>query len=137
MTISRVSYFLSRVKVILTCFIVYAVGGYLFNFFEPSFSIVAACMPVLRKIFKDALQWKKDSPGSNWVPNRRKKGAALSVLPMTESKEDLAAESKSNSDKTDKTDTTLATSTGTVIPTAKSLCPIGRVCDISTKPSEL
>ncbi|KAI0872274.1 hypothetical protein GGS24DRAFT_508914 [Hypoxylon argillaceum] len=101
----------------------YAVGGYLFNFFEPSFSIVAACMPVLRKIFKDALQWKKDSPGSNWVPNRRKKGAALSVLPMTESKEDLAAESKSNSDKTDKTDTTLATSTGTGVKLIRSSGP--------------
>ncbi|KAI1437500.1 hypothetical protein GGR50DRAFT_700009 [Xylaria sp. CBS 124048] len=37
----------------------YAVGGYLFNYFEPGYSIVAACMPVLRKVIMDHIKRKE------------------------------------------------------------------------------
>ncbi|KAI0490573.1 hypothetical protein F4859DRAFT_520349 [Xylaria cf. heliscus] len=86
----------------------YAVGGYLFNYFEPGFSIVAACMPVLRKIFMDTIQWKKNTSTFNWIPARRKKRTAAAVLPLSEFPGGSAFEGKSSSQKTD---TTLVMST--------------------------
>ncbi|KAJ8131577.1 hypothetical protein O1611_g2050 [Lasiodiplodia mahajangana] len=98
----------------------YAVGGYLFNYFEPGFSIVAACIPVLRKIFKDAIQWKKSFSALSWIPYRRGKRAVATVLPLSENPGGSAFEGKSTSEKTD---TTLVTSTEPVIPTAQSPSP--------------
>ncbi|KAJ8124122.1 hypothetical protein ONZ43_g84 [Nemania bipapillata] len=110
----------------------YAVGGYLFNYFEPGFSIVAACVPVLRKIFKDVIQWKKDASVLNWIPSQRKKRATPAILPVIEFPEGLAFESKSISEKTD---TTLATSTAPVIQTTVSLSPSRGESNGAPKPS--
>ncbi|TGJ85763.1 hypothetical protein E0Z10_g2966 [Xylaria hypoxylon] len=81
----------------------YAVGGYLFNYFEPGFSIVAACMPVLRKVVMDIIQWKENTSVFNWIPNRRKHPALPAVLPLSEFPGGSAFEGKSTSDKTDTT----------------------------------
>ncbi|KAI0910698.1 hypothetical protein F4823DRAFT_637577 [Ustulina deusta] len=81
----------------------YAVGGFLFNFFEPGFSIVAACMPILRKTFLDVIQWQKNTSVFNWIPNRRKNRPDPPVLPLNESPGDSAIEGKSTSEKTDTT----------------------------------
>ncbi|KAF2971822.1 hypothetical protein GQX73_g1718 [Xylaria multiplex] len=68
----------------------YAVAGFLFNYLEPGFSIVAACIPVLRKIFMEIIQWKKNTPTFGWIPSRRKQPALPAVLPLSESLEGSA-----------------------------------------------
>ncbi|KAI1125901.1 hypothetical protein F5Y10DRAFT_294283 [Nemania abortiva] len=115
----------------------YAVGGYLFNYFEPGFSIVAACMPVLRKIFKDILKMEEDSSVWTWIPYRRKKGAAPAVLPVSEIPKNSALEAKDTPEKTsEKTDTTLATSTEPQAPTSPSPSPYCCTCNNATQLSE-
>ncbi|KAI8952282.1 hypothetical protein F4801DRAFT_589125 [Xylaria longipes] len=100
----------------------YAVGGYLFNYFEPGFSIVAACMPVLRKIFMDAIQWKKNTSAFNWIPNRRKKQFAPAVLPINEFPRGSASEGKSTSLKTDTTLVVSMTPTKLTTPSINCCC---------------
>ncbi|KAI0201062.1 hypothetical protein F4808DRAFT_460265 [Astrocystis sublimbata] len=75
----------------------YSVGGFLFNYMEPTFSIVAACIPVLRKIIKDAIQWNENIATSkffNWSPIRRKKQSLQTVLPLSEGPCNQAIEDK-------------------------------------------
>lgn len=81
----------------------YSVGGYLFNYCEPGFSIVAACMPVLRKVFMDTILWKKISSGLRWIPSRHKKRPVTVILPLCEYSAGSACEGKSTSDQTDTT----------------------------------
>ncbi|KAI0525499.1 hypothetical protein F5B22DRAFT_590188, partial [Xylaria bambusicola] len=81
----------------------YAVGGYLFNYFEPSFSIVAACMPVLRKVVMDTTLWEKIASAFNWTARRHKKRPPPTVLPISEFSGDSAFEGKGTSDRTDTT----------------------------------
>ncbi|KAI0106413.1 hypothetical protein GGR51DRAFT_559828 [Nemania sp. FL0031] len=109
----------------------YAVGGYLFNYFEPGFSIVAACIPILRKIFKDIIEWKKNSSVLTWIPYRRDKRTIVTVLPLSGNPEGPAFEGKSTSEKTD---TTLVASTEPAVPTAQSLSPSPCACHNDLKP---
>lgn len=118
---------------LLTCLVVYAVGGYLYNFFEPGFTIVAACMPILRKVVKDIIQWKKDTPTSNWISTRRNKRATQTVLPLNKCPGDSAFADKNVSEKTD---TTLATTTGPTVINTKLLPTSCCACVGDTKPSE-
>ncbi|KAI0443882.1 hypothetical protein F4803DRAFT_549631 [Xylaria telfairii] len=100
----------------------YAVGGYLFNYFEPGFSIVAACMPVLRKIFMDTIQWKKNTSAFNWVLAWRKKRTAPAVLPLTEFPGGPAFEEKNTSQKTDTTLVMSTTPTKLTKPSSLNSC---------------
>ncbi|KAI3321874.1 hypothetical protein HD806DRAFT_545560 [Xylariaceae sp. AK1471] len=97
----------------------YFVGGYLFNYFEAGYSIVAACMPVLRKVFMDLIQWKNNTSMFNWTPNRRKKRSTTTVLPLNEFPESSTSEGKSTSETTD---TTLTTPTTPTTPLSPSMC---------------
>ncbi|KAI1178397.1 hypothetical protein F4777DRAFT_575932 [Nemania sp. FL0916] len=80
----------------------YAVGGYFFNYFEPSWSIIASCMPVLRKVFMDMMQWKRKFSFFKRMSDRRK-SAGTPVLPLTEFPEGPASECKCTSEHTDST----------------------------------
>ncbi|KAI0536593.1 hypothetical protein GGR58DRAFT_503122 [Xylaria digitata] len=100
----------------------YAVGGFLFNYFEPGFSIVAACMPVLRKIFMDMIQWKKNTSVFGWILNRHKQPALPAVLPLSEFPQGSAFEGKSTSDKTDTTLVRPTTPTIQTTPTSLRSC---------------
>ncbi|KAJ2991520.1 hypothetical protein NUW58_g2483 [Xylaria curta] len=103
----------------------YAVGGYLYNYFEAGFSIVAACMPVLRKIFMEGIQWKKDISALNWIPNRRKKRDTTAVLPLSEFREGSAFREKSTSQQTDTTLLAYTTTTKQTTPSFRSCCTCG------------
>ncbi|KAJ3578516.1 hypothetical protein NPX13_g2054 [Xylaria arbuscula] len=81
----------------------YSVGGYLFNYCEPGFSITAACMPVLRKVVMDTILWRKVTSALRWIPHRRKKRSVTAVLPLCENSAGSTCESKSTSDQTDTT----------------------------------
>ncbi|KAI1182105.1 hypothetical protein F5B17DRAFT_450273 [Nemania serpens] len=105
----------------------YAVGGYLYNFCEPGYTIVAACMPILRKVVKDMIQWKKNTPTPNWILARRRKRASPTVLPLTNCPGDSTSPGKSTSEKTD---TTLATSFRPAALNSK-LLPINRCAGYS------
>ncbi|KAI0977076.1 hypothetical protein F4678DRAFT_455223 [Xylaria arbuscula] len=91
----------------------YSVGGFLYNFFEPGFSIIAACMPVTRKIFMDVIRWKRNTPASGWLAARYKRRDTPSVLPITGFPGRSAFESQSTSDRTD---TTLVRTTTPTMP---------------------
>ncbi|KAI1821843.1 hypothetical protein F4861DRAFT_551301 [Xylaria intraflava] len=95
----------------------YAVGGYLFNYFEPGYSIVAACMPVLRKVFIDIIKWKKKNSIIPWTLSRRKRGSESPTLPVVETPVNSTPEIKFLSEATD---TTLATLTTITVPAAPS-----------------
>lgn len=90
----------------LTVSLDYYVQGFLFNYLEAGFSIVAACIPVLRKVVMDMIQWKKNNPGFNWSLNRRKNRSSTTILPTTENSEKLISEGQSTATNTN-TDSTL------------------------------
>ncbi|KAI0414163.1 hypothetical protein F5X98DRAFT_378057 [Xylaria grammica] len=100
----------------------YAVGGFLCNYFEPSYSIVAACMPVLRKTFMDMIQWKKNTSAFQWIQNWRKKPALPVMLPLTEFPGDLASEGKNTSNQTDTTLVRPTTHTESTTPSPPGSC---------------
>ncbi|KAI1305735.1 hypothetical protein F5Y03DRAFT_406325 [Xylaria venustula] len=81
----------------------YSVGGFLYNFFEPSCSIIAACMPVTRKIFMDVIRWNKNALAAEWHAARYKKRDSTSVLPMSGFQGGSASEGKSISEGTETT----------------------------------
>ncbi|KAI0546628.1 hypothetical protein F4679DRAFT_575311 [Xylaria curta] len=108
----------------------YAVGAYLFNYFEPGFTIVAACMPVLRKILVDTIQWKKTISAFKRISDRRKKRATPTVLPLSEFPGGLAFENKSASQETD---TTLAMSMTPTKPAKPSSLNSCYTCSHSNK----
>ncbi|KAI1113722.1 hypothetical protein F5Y14DRAFT_462216 [Nemania sp. NC0429] len=91
----------------LSC--VYAVGGYLYNFLEPGFSIIAACMPILRKVVKDMIEWNLVARIPKWFALLRRKkrtSDSESVLPLSKDPEDSSSSLGKTS--SEKTDTTLA-----------------------------
>ncbi|KAI2643173.1 hypothetical protein GGS21DRAFT_2097 [Xylaria nigripes] len=97
----------------------YSVGGYLFNYFEPAYTINAACIPVLRKVFMDLLKWKKDNLVIRWRLFRRKKRSSNPTLPVTETTQlGSMTEVKSTSDVTD----TSATLTMNTTPSSNQVC---------------
>ncbi|KAI0157602.1 hypothetical protein GGR57DRAFT_510623 [Xylariaceae sp. FL1272] len=72
----------------------YVTGGYVFNYLEPAFTIVAACMPILRKLVADFLQWKTETTSFDWIGKtfRRKRSQQTEpVLPLTEVPQPQAA----------------------------------------------
>ncbi|KAI0398330.1 hypothetical protein F5Y17DRAFT_454328 [Xylariaceae sp. FL0594] len=84
----------------------YSVGGYLFNFCEAGYTIVAACMPVLRKVILDLIEWKKNPDNAMLarIRNyRRKKNTTQTVLPLVATPANSNSETKSASGKTDST----------------------------------
>ncbi|KAI8627631.1 hypothetical protein F5Y19DRAFT_465583 [Xylariaceae sp. FL1651] len=85
----------------------YAVGGYLWNFFEPAFSILAGCIPFLRKAIVDIMQWKKKTPVFNWIRNRCSKQSVAAAAPLSDLTRSAPFESNGTLEKTDTTATTV------------------------------
>ncbi|KAI1425834.1 hypothetical protein F5Y12DRAFT_795030 [Xylaria sp. FL1777] len=112
----------------------YSVGGYLFNYFEPGFSIVAACMPVLRKLFTDVIQWKQNTSLFDRIVIRRKKQTTPDILPLSEFPEGSTFQGKSTSNKTD---TTLVRPTTPTMPSTPSSLRSRCICDKDVHKSEL
>ncbi|KAI1272805.1 hypothetical protein F5Y07DRAFT_403049 [Xylaria sp. FL0933] len=99
----------------------YSVGGFLFNYLEPGLTIVAACMPITRKLFMDAVKWKKSNSIAKRVSRRRKKQAVPAVLPVNESPG--SSTFKHNSD------TTLVAPSNSTMPTPPSSLKNCCTCD--------
>ncbi|KAI1818091.1 hypothetical protein GGS20DRAFT_597865 [Poronia punctata] len=79
----------------------YAVGGFLFNYSEAGFSIVAACMPVLRKIILDLMQWRKDKGPLPFISLqywRKKRRVSSAILPLSGSTRDTNSKMKSEAE---------------------------------------
>ncbi|KAI0427316.1 hypothetical protein F5Y09DRAFT_350561 [Xylaria sp. FL1042] len=100
----------------------YSVGGFLLNYFEPGLSIMAACMPVIRKLFMDVIQWKKGASTLNYALYRRKKKAPPAVLPVSESPGGSALKDKKGT--SNKTGTTLVATSTPPMPTPPCDSPI-------------
>ncbi|KAI0401337.1 hypothetical protein F4802DRAFT_601195 [Xylaria palmicola] len=83
----------------------YAVGGYLFNFLEPGWSIIAACIPILRKVVLDIIRWHEmsDFDVHDWIPKRLRRRGDTTILPISEDKRGSPLEEESTSQKTDTT----------------------------------
>ncbi|KAI1260064.1 hypothetical protein F5Y18DRAFT_442158 [Xylariaceae sp. FL1019] len=65
----------------------YVTGGYVFNYLEPAFTIIAACMPILRKLVADFIQWKTETKSFDWITKtfrRCRSQRTEPVLPLTE-----------------------------------------------------
>ncbi|CAJ2507603.1 Uu.00g087890.m01.CDS01 [Anthostomella pinea] len=59
----------------------YIVVSFVWNLVEPADTIFACCMPVLRKIIVDMLQWKPNNHFAAWLANRRRNERAAAQSP--------------------------------------------------------